>query len=815
MHKILIGIFLLIAKLSLCQGEVMLTVVNQLNEPIEFANFRLFSSQDSSLVQGAYSDAEGKIVLKQISFGQYYAVLSFFNYENDTIEDIHLIERNATINIGQIQIKEMKSRELDGVTITGKRERLSERSIAKRTYNVEKDMTGSGGGSVEDVLRNIPSVEVDNEGNVSLRGNGSVTILIDGRPSVLSSSGSGALSGIPASAIEKVEIVTNPSAKYNPDGTAGIINIILKKQKLKGFNLNTQFTAASYNLYNGSLNFNYRNSKLNFFASYSLRYREGERNSFSDRTSIYDDTTEFLQQNRLGTDFRRSHIAKIGTDFFLNKYQTLGISISGAYTDRKREGKQHNELSFNNQLNRYWNRYLTAPRTRKSLDINANYKLDFRDKKGNLTIAVTESIGDENNYNHSEEYYFYPNDDPFFKPYWFQNQNEAENKNKLTISTDLVRNINENIKYQAGIQAIIHRELSDNYLEELDTTSGVVAADLNSNNIFDLHEKIFSAYGTFGQIVNNWFEYQVGLRLEQALVTPILITTGATFKNNYFSFFPSAHFSFGTDITGKIYTSYSRRINRPRPWNLNPFTMRRDPRNLRRGNPNLKPEYINSYELGYQKNWVGLSLTGSIYFKETTDKIQRVRQFYDNQISISTFQNINKSYDYGAEFIISYQPFPWWNNMISANAYERRLKANIDGTVLNNKGISWDVKLNTTFSFFKNTTAIQINAKYYSKRYDVQGYYQFQPGVDVGITRTLLDKNLTIGVRMSDIFNQRSFYFEAIDNGQIQHSKFKWTSRRLYVTVSYKFGNLRMRNENKDLRLKIKESQEENGGTEM
>lgn len=806
MRYLIVVFAVCISFLTFSQGEISLSVYNEKEAPIEFANFRLFSSIDSSLITGAYSDKEGNIKIEQVSFGSYYAIISFFSYANDTIQNIEVSKRASRVKLGKIQILGLKSQKLEGVTIVGKKQQLSERSIAKRTYNVEKDMTATGG-SVEDVLRNVPSVEVDNDGNVSLRGNGSVTILIDGRPSVLSSSGEGALSGIPASAIEKIEVVTNPSAKYNPDGTAGIINIILKKQQLKGFNIDASFTTASNNLYNGSLNFNYRNKHLNFFASYSARYRESIRKSFTDRTSLYNDTTEFLNQEEHGLGVRKSQTAKIGLDYFINKHQTLGFSVSGAYTNRKNEGNQLNQLSYNNQLFKYWNRTSVSPRIRKSLDINANYKLDFQDGRGDILIAATESMGDEDNQNLSKEYYFNPDGSTYNVPYWMQQQNEDENRNKFTLSADLSRSIGENIKYQAGLQAILHNQLTDNYLEELDTVSGNVNPAINSNNVFDFKENIFSAYGTFAQHVNKWFEYQAGVRIEQAITTPYLKTTNESFKNNYFSFFPSAHIAFGNDSTGKVILSYSRRINRPRPWNLNPFTIRRDPRNLRRGNPDLNPEYINSYELSYQKDFDKLNLTASVYYKETNDKIQRIRQFYTDQVAISTFQNISKSYDYGAEFIVSYQPFSWWTNMFSANAYERRLKADFEGTKLSNDGISWDVKLNTTFSFFKKTTSVQINAKYYSKRYDVQGYYQFQPGVDIGVTRTLLNRNLTIGVRISDLFNQRSFYFEASDRDRIQHSKFLRTSQRLYLTLSYKFGNLKIQNENKALRKKINESQ--------
>ncbi|WP_133122117.1 TonB-dependent receptor domain-containing protein [Brumimicrobium salinarum] len=696
----------------------------------------------------------------------------------------------------------IKSQNLEEVVIRGESS-LMETSIDKRTYNVEEDMTAVGGGLTE-VLNNIPSVEVDNDGNVSLRGSGSVTILIDGRQSALSS-GDGALDGIPASAIERIELVTNPSAKYNPEGTAGIINIVLKKKKLRGINTNVQLSAASENLFSGSLGFNIRNEKFNFYVNYSYRHREGFRNNFNERTSFYDNTTEFLKQGRLGTDFRESHTGKVGSDFFISENQVLGISVSGTNTDRIRRGKQENERYIDDNLTQMWDRKVYDPRNRKSIDINANYKLDFNDKKGNIIIAATQSIGDEDAIGEFEEFYLNPNGTTPSNPYRFQNQIRSDFRSKFTFSADLERSINDKMKYDAGLQAIINRQNESNFLEYYDTLTGQVVPDPNVNNELVFNENILSAYGIFGHQVSEKFKYQAGVRLEQALTEPKLLTTNESFENNYFSFFPSLHLTYGNDKQGSFFGSYSRRINRPSTWSLNPFPVYSDPLNLRKGNPEIQPEYINSYELGYEKIWKSASITGTVYFKETVNRIQRIRQFFDDGVSVTTFANVDESYDYGVEVVSTYSPFSWWKNMLALNAYESRLSANIDGTRLSNKGVSWDVKLNSTFSFFDNTTAIQINAQYIAPRYTVQGYYQRNPGIDIGFTRTLLDKKMVLGVRVSDVFNQKGFYFEINDGDVIQETDYKWTTRRLYLTLSYKFGNLTTKN--KELREKIKDAE--------
>lgn len=802
MRIILSFILVFIVFNATSQNQLSLRVINEDKNPIEYVNFRLFSPSDSSVVSGEYSSANGKIILNNVPNGDYYAVLSFFGYTDLTINDIELKSSKGGLNLGEVTMIAVKSQSFEEVVVKGETP-LMESSIDKRVYNVSEDMTAVGGGLTE-VLNNIPSVEVDNDGNVSLRGSGSVTILIDGRQSALSS-GDGALDGIPASAIERIELVTNPSAKYNPEGTAGIINIVLKKKKLRGINTNVQLSAASENLYSANIGFNIRNEKLNFYTSYSYRYREGFRNNFNERKSTIGDTVEFYNQKRLGTDFRESHTGKIGADFFIKENQVIGISASGTYTDRIRRGKQKNELFYNDILFQTWDREVYDPRNRNSIDFNANYKLDFEDQKGNLIIAATQSIGDESSIGKFEEYYYNADGSPLNNNYRFQNQIRNDNNSNFTFSADLERQINEKMKYETGIQTIINRKNESNFLEYFDTLTGQVIPDPNVNNELEFNEDIYSVYGIFGHQIAEKFKYQAGVRLEQAFTAPRLLTTNENFNNDYFSFFPSIHATYGDKEKGELFASYSRRINRPGSRELNPFPVYSDPLNLMRGNPNVQPEYINSYELGYEKMWKKGSLTSTLYFKETVNRIQRIRQFYDGGVSITTFTNVDESYDYGVELIGTYSPFSWWRNMISVNAYESRLSATVGGTSLSNRGVSWDAKLNSTFSFFDNTTAIQINAQYIAPRYTVQGFYERNPGIDVGFTRTLMNKNLVLGVRVSDIFNQMGFYFEINDGTVVQKTNYKWTTRRLYLTLSYKFGNLTTKD--RELREKVKEAE--------
>ena len=768
------------------QTRVTAVVKTSEESPVEYANFRIFKG-DSTVLTGGFSDALGAVEIENVVQGEYYGIITAFGFKKKIIPSF-AITTKKTVDFGVIYLENEMGQEFEEVEVVAESS-LLRTSIDKKVYSIGDDLSSQGGGAT-DVLNNIPSVEVDNDGNISLRGNNNVTILIDGRPSALAGGAEGALDAIPASAIERIELVTNPSAKYDPDGTAGIINIVLKKNKLRGTNLSVDLTGATGNLFNGSLNFNMRNQKYNFYANYSYRYVEGYRNNYNNRNTILEDSTVNLLQEREGTDTRKSHTGKIGSDFFLSENQVLGISLSGSSNDRTRTGDQFNYESFNDKLNRYWNRQTNDPRIRQNLDIKADYKLDFKEDKGDFIAVVTQSFGDNESVGVFEEFYFNPDGTIGSPEFLFQNQLGVQNSTNFSASADLTRNVNEKMRYETGAKLISNRQFISNYLEFYDTLTETVIPDVNVNNEFEFDEDIVSVYGILAHKPFEKLSYQVGLRLEQAFTSPRLLTTNEEFENNYFSFFPSAHVVFEPKEKSELSVSYSRRINRPDSWNLNPFAVYDDPLNLRQGNPALQPEYINSMETGYMREMDKFILTSSLYFRQTVDKIQRVREFFPDGRSITSYANIDDSYDFGVEVIGIYSPFKWWKNTISFNGYETRLSANINGVDLRNSGFSWNTKLNSTFNLLKNTTTFQLNAQYVSLAYAVQGTYRRRTGIDLAVNRVFLDKKLTLGLRVTDIFDNQGFELEFTQGPTIQQSEYKWLTRRVYLSVSYKFGRM-------------------------
>lgn len=766
------------------QASIVGEVKNEIGEELIFVKCILYTL-DSVFVKGTETDLFGNFKLQNIKVGAYYLKFEFIGFEQKNIQ-IENLKPNTNFRVKPVVLKKEDIQTTEDVEITATK-MLIETTIDKKIYDPSQDLSAQGG-TVEDILRNVPSVEVDENGNISLRGNTNVTILVDGLPSTLTS---GNLDALPANSIERVELVTNPSAKYDPDGTAGIINIVLKKQKLRGLNGSVNLNAGTGTILNGNFNFNARNEKVNFFLSYGVRHYQGFRNSYSYWDTDLGDTLLELNQLREGTDLNQNQNLRIGADFTLRKRQTFGFSVNGNLGLRERTGDQINNRFYNTSLNDYWNRLSKDPINRKSLDFTLNYQKKFKNKEGDFKLSANQSFGNTDTEGFYEERYFNQNNNEYRDVFLQEINNNSEN-NVLTAAADLTKYYKNKKKVELGLKYIGRYLYKTAYSETYDTITQSYEPDVNLNNQFVYDEDIFAAYAIFGQQLKK-FGYQAGLRLEQALTEPQLITTNENFENNYFSFFPSANLLYKLKEEHTLTLSYSRRINRPSARTLNPFPSFSDPLNLRVGNPDLNPEYINAYELVSQRDWKKLNLTSSLYVRHTTSQIQRIKEFYDNGTSAVTYKNLDQSYNYGLEVISVYSPFKWWKNLVSFNGYGINIQD--DGStpnLVNNQGFSWNVKLNSTFTFWQNTTTFQVSTAYVARRITAQGWVKPRRGLDLSVQRRFFNKKLTVGARVSDVFDNQGFEYQVEQGNLVQRSEFKWQTRRFYLNLSYKFGKLEM-----------------------
>ena len=764
-------------------GSIDGTVLDSISkEALEYAQVAVLKSLDSSVVASIYTGENGAFVLENLPAGKYIIKVSNSGYRSKFIPNIQLSALKPLRKLGNVSLVTI-DKAIDEVTIQADKTAL-QIGLDKKVYNVGDDISVTGG-SANDVLNNVPSVEIDQDGKVSLRGDGNVTILIDGKPSSLSGgNGKSLLDGIPAASIERIEIVTNPSAKYDPDGTSGIINVVLKKNIKRGLNGSISASAGTGNAYNGAVNLNMRNTKFNVYGNYAFDYKDGYRNQFMYLKQFYGDSTVYFDQERLGSDLNISHTAKIGMDIYLKDRNTLSWNVSGNLGDRERFGDQNNYRYANsNDTIGYWNRIATDPSGNKNLDAGLNYSWEFKEDKGTADFAAYQSFGQGYNDGIYEQRFTYPSDTSSL----FQNLYSDENTNMTTLSMDVVRIFKEKWRTESGLK-MIHRNMGVNAYSESADTSGVYSQDTLTYFDYSYKERIYSAYGIVARAVKNW-KFQVGVRLEQSYQEPNLLSENKSFRNQYFNAFPSGHIRYKFDKKGEVSLGYSRRINRPNSDNLNPFTSYADPYNLRRGNPELRPEYIHSIDLSYDLPMKKLTLSVTAYQRYASSVINRVKVFYPDGTSAGTFANIDNSVNTGGEIVFQYRPLPIWRNMLSINGNYIKYNDNSNaGTNFNREGFVLGGKLSSTLELMKRTLTIQVNGRYGAPAVTPSGRMQPRGSMDFSIDKSLYNGKWGVGLRVSDIFNTQGFRFFVDQPGVNQNVEFKWETRRIYINVRYRFG---------------------------
>jgi len=755
-------------------------------EPIEFALVSIHKPSDSSLVSSIYTDEKGGFILADVPYGKYLVRISNGGYKNKFITGVEINDQKPLKKFGKIALVNT-SKNIKEVEITADKPVL-QNGIDKKTYDVGSDISVTGG-TANDVLNNIPSIEIDQDGKISLRGDGNVIILIDGRPSSMSGgNGKSLLDGLPASSIERIEIVTNPSAKYDPDGTSGIINIVLKKNAKRGLNGNFQVSGATGNAYNASAGLSMRNTKFNLYGNYAFDYREGYRNNYTELKQVANDTNYYFDQSREGTDLSSTHTAKVGMDLYLNDRNILTWSVSGNSGLRERTGDQDNiRYTDFSDTTEFWNRITEDPSRNKNLDGNLGYHFDLKEKKGTIDWNVYQSMSEGENLGEYTQRYTYPFDSSY------QQQLFSYEKSRITTaSMDVVRIFGGKLRTESGLK-MIRRDMSVNSEMFTSDDSGSLAFDSLGYFDYEYLERIYSAYGIAASSYKK-FSYQAGVRLEQSFQEPRLLSSGENYLNKYFNVFPSAHIRYEKKKGQEFSFGYSKRINRPSSESLNPFTSYADPYNLRRGNPKLTPEYIHSFDLGFDFKADKFSFTVAAYQRFSYDVIGRVKEFYADGTSASTQANIDQSISTGGELVSQVKLTPKWRAMLSANANYIRYKDDNStlGNNFNREGFVLSMKGSTTVELMKKTLILQANGNYGFPAVTPSGIMRPRGSLTISVDKTLAEGKWGIGLRLTDVFNTQGFRFYVDQPLAQQHVEFKWLTRRVYLNVRYRFGKVDM-----------------------
>lgn len=754
---------------------------NQTKQKIEYGNVVLFSMRDSSMAAGTISDSDGKFVLDKLRFGMYFLRASYIGYSDLVIDSIRLTPQSKQIDLGTLSLDE-SSIELGNIIVTGERDMIIN-NLDKKIINVEKDLTTIGGTGV-DVVQNIPSVTVDVDGNVSYRGNQNIRILIDGKPSELLGLGSGdILSNIPASDIESIELVTNPSARYDPEGTGGILNIILKKRVAGGFNGTVSATAGTGDKYNGSLNVNYRSEMLNFFGSFDTRIFKSEHEGTSFRTNNFNNNISYLDQVNSGFFDRSGYNFTTGMDFIPDNFNTITLSVrSRAFGFDNSSYVTNKNFNSSNEITRYFERSSDADRNMNGQNYTLSYKRIFENKGAELTGDIV--FGDfamKRNEDFIQKNF---NTDltPSGEPDLLQRGLSRNKNQQWTIQSNYINPIEGFGRIETGFKTTIKNFNSKNDYLDFDYISDEWINNLSRKTDFDYKENIYAVYGIYSNSIQD-FSFQLGVRAEQAEITGAELLTSSSFKNSYFAIYPTIHLMQALPAEQEVQLSYSRRVERPNNWRLNPYVDRSDSLNINYGNPELNPEYINALELGYSKLFGRSAVTSSIFYRNTQDAITRYTIVREDGVTESTWRNLAKNVSYGLELTATVPAFDW----LRTNASFTYFRNEFEGFNLQSNDYSWLGKLNTTFMPSKDFN-FQVNINYNAPSVYLQGSTKEQFTTDVAVKKDFMDGQLSLTFRVSDVFNTRKWESETFGPNFLTTSYRKMESRAAYLGISFRLN---------------------------
>ncbi len=761
------------------------------NAPLEFATISLFSKRDSSVVGGNLSDENGNFDIKATGF-RMYAVIEFIGYERKLIDNVKLDKDQMRagireIDMGIIQLGQ-DGIELDEVEVRADKSE-TQFSLDKRVFNVGKDLANKGG-TAQEILDNVPSVTVDIEGVVSLRGSTGVRILVNGRPSNLASAdNANSLRQIPASMIEKIEVITNPSARYEAEGMSGIINIILKKEDRSGFNGSIDVSAGFPGNAGVGLNLNYRKGKINWFASYGLNYRTNPGTGLLYQELDARDTLFITNQTRDSERKSLSNTFRGGIDYYISEKETLTGAIQYKISDEDNFA----EYVYNDYYETIDNLIGVSNRTddefenESGLEYSLNYRKEFSSRKHTLNITASYEDDLETEGSKLNEIFDSKIDIPDFN--LEQQTNNSEGSKQWLAKADYVKPLGKDHQYEFGVRSSF-RTITNDYLVE-DKVGDVWIDDINISNNFIYNEDIYAAYAQYGNRLGK-FSYQIGLRGEYGKIRTELKQNNEINNRDTFNLFPSAFLNYEINEGNKLQINYSRRIRRPRFWSLNPFFTLSDRRNFFSGNPNLNPEYTDSYELNYLKFWEKATFTSGIYYRHTKGAIERVRYVNDDGTTTMLPENLAEREDFGLEFIVSYSALKWLRLDANVNAF----RSVTDGTNLDDSfeadAFTWRGSMSTKFSFWKSD--LQIRTNYRAPRVTVQGKNKSITSIDVGWSKDFLKrKNATLTLSIRDLLNSRKRRYENFGDNFYREGEFQWRSRSINLNLNYRINQRKQR----------------------
>jgi len=743
------------------------------NSPIE-ADIILFHSKDTVKISTVKCDTSGKFSLSATT-GTYKIEFSAVGYASLMIDNIKILAADTTITLEAVKLKKQDVT-TEEVLVEGEKQFMTLEGD-KKVFNVDQSMLNKSG-TVLDVMRKVPLIDVDLNDNVTLRGSTNVKILIDNKENRY-----GSLKQIPADAVEKIEVLTNPPAKYEAEGVTGIINIVMKKIDKVGFSGDAFLQAGSQDKYNASLDLNLKKNKVTVYSSgyYGIYHYSNNNNS----STQYYIPLSFLLLNGSSSGKSIYFTGNAGLEYDIKEGHTIGIE--GSYTGYNYDGSYLSSTLLSDSLQNLTSSYNESSAYSgnsgsymASIYYNGKLNKTGRELSGDITFSgnytPTHSVS-------STDYF-----DAFGEPTIPTHRQIDDRKNhfyNLNVQADYTNPVKDKTKFELGYKGFVR--LNDNRYDSDTLDNDVFVFNYSVSNRFKLTDYINALYGTFQSGYKN-FTFKLGLRLEQTNTKGELVNTGSVFYKNYLNIFPTISITQDFGQMSHIQFMYSRRITRPNVYRLNPFVIRSDQRYIYFGNPDLNPEFTDSYELSLMFYSKIISVTPMLFLRRSRDIISNYTYITDSVVTVTTYRNAQGSNAYGMDLILNSQSLGWLNLNGTLSFYKTKFDGEAITDYLAEEGFSWKANIRAFLSFGKG---FQIEMYYYymGKKINAQGTNVPYGSLTAGIRQSFLKDKLTFNLTVNDPFKTMQWGSDIDGIGYKSTSRSNYNTRTFYLGVSYTFGN--------------------------
>ncbi|RMG55842.1 MAG: TonB-dependent receptor [Bacteroidetes bacterium] len=771
-HALIVVLLHLLPVLLWAQEDLTVTgrvVEAGSGQPLEYASVLLMTPEGERMVTGTNTDSEGRFSLTS-DRADVSVEIRFMGFETKTLTGFSV--ENGQADLGDIALTPADYA-VDDVEIIGERS-STEFQLDRRVFHVGQDLSSTGASALE-ILNNVPSVNVSIEGVVSLRGSSGVQILINGKPSVLASDEGNALGTLTADMIERIEVITNPSAKYDAEGTSGIINIVLRKEERHGLNGSATLNTGWPHNHSFGLSLNRRTENFNLFSQIGVGYRELPQQGRNINRNLVSGTSIESE----GTEYRNEQFYNfiLGTDYYINDHNV--ITLSGNFAYEVEDQPSRNDfvmVDADGNTLASWYREEVTEATNPKWQYELQYKRDFPENEDRALLFS--AIGSFFGKDQASEFRntTLEGQDSDLLQQTRTNFSEAEN----TIKLDYTHPAGENFTFETGAQYVLNDVSNDFSVSNFNDGQWVV--DPTQTNIFDWNQKVLGLYGTGAYEGAKW-GLKLGLRMENTDLNTLLRTTNEANDQNYNNFFPSAHTSYKLSERVSMQAGYSRRIFRPRLWDLNPFFNIRNNFNIRVGNPDLQPEFTDSYEVAAIFAAENFSMSSALYHRYTTEVVERV-SFFDEGVTTVMPVNLGTNQAYGLEVNGKYSLGRWFsiNGDFNLNWFQRR--GELNGTSFDFNGDQFTTRLTSKFKFPRDWD-FEVTGQYLSRVRTVQGQQSANLFMDLGLRKKILNGRGVFNFSVRDVFVSR---FREFVVEQDDFYLYSWGRRGRFITLGFSYG---------------------------